>query len=270
VCFKYPDIEQRIARVTDSARTIDDIYSALNNPLAARETRMEVVAWIAVCQFDCRISGGFVRDWIVGGYSSRPSSDIDPTNWITYIHYEGSRDVEKRIPQLNKEFVPNDLDCILPGNGFDMEQFQHCLRRHGFQCKAACNLDRGYLLVLDEHRLPFTVDLISSDMASVFQRYSIVDMDVNNLCIGKDYKRALGMRSDLTRSNLMYPITLETIVENIKQKHFTVLRKDDIKNRVEKMVERGWTQVEAKASDESKQSVDEPLPVSNGDGYGNT
>ena len=92
VCLKYPDIEQRIARVTDGTRTIDDIYSALTGPLATRETRMEVVTWIAVCQFNCRISGGFVRDWIVGGYSSKPSSDIDPSDWIrcnelvTYAH----------------------------------------------------------------------------------------------------------------------------------------------------------------------------------------
>ena len=173
---------------------------------------------------------------------------------IRYIHYKGSKDAEKEIPQLNKEFVPNDLDCILPDDGFNMDQFLHCLHRHGFECEAAYNLDRGYLLVLDQHRLPFTIDLISSGMASIFQRYSIVDMDVNNLCIGKDCKRALGMRSDLTRNNLKSPSTLETIVENIKQKHFTVLHEYDIENRVERMVKRGWTQVAAKPNNEYEYS----------------
>ncbi|CAF5129794.1 unnamed protein product, partial [Rotaria sp. Silwood1] len=57
------DIEERISRITDSKRTRIDLYNATKGIHATRETRMEVVSWIAVCKFDCKIEGGFVRDW---------------------------------------------------------------------------------------------------------------------------------------------------------------------------------------------------------------
>ena len=76
------DIEEKISRVTDSKRTSIELWKALKGSNATRETRMEVVAWIAICQFDCRLEGGFVRDWIVGNYSQRPT--VDPAIWITY------------------------------------------------------------------------------------------------------------------------------------------------------------------------------------------
>ena len=70
------DIEERISRVTDSKRTSIDLYNGVKGSKATRETRMEVVAWIAVCKFDCKLEGGFVRDWIVGNYTQRPTNLI--------------------------------------------------------------------------------------------------------------------------------------------------------------------------------------------------
>jgi hypothetical protein len=58
---RYPNIEKRIDRITD----------------------MEVVAWIVVCKFHCKLKGGFVRDWVVGEYTSRPIGMINnPKGWI--------------------------------------------------------------------------------------------------------------------------------------------------------------------------------------------
>ncbi|CAF3722171.1 unnamed protein product [Rotaria sp. Silwood1] len=59
------DIEERISHITDSKQTRIDLYNATKGIHATRETRMEVVSWIAVCKFDCKIEGGFVRDWVV-------------------------------------------------------------------------------------------------------------------------------------------------------------------------------------------------------------
>ncbi|CAF1923201.1 unnamed protein product [Rotaria magnacalcarata] len=81
---RYPDVEKRIARVTDSKRRIDDLLAAISGPQAARETRMESVAWITVCHFTCCIFGGFARDWIVSGYNSKPATHQHPTTWIKY------------------------------------------------------------------------------------------------------------------------------------------------------------------------------------------
>jgi hypothetical protein len=47
------DIEERISHITDSKRTPIDLYNGAKGAKAKRETRMEVVAWIAVCKFDC-------------------------------------------------------------------------------------------------------------------------------------------------------------------------------------------------------------------------
>ncbi|CAF4627520.1 unnamed protein product, partial [Rotaria magnacalcarata] len=46
---------------------------------------MEVVAWIAVCLFSCKLEGGFVRDWVIGNYTARPANLTgNPKAWISY------------------------------------------------------------------------------------------------------------------------------------------------------------------------------------------
>ncbi|CAF1197289.1 unnamed protein product [Adineta steineri] len=45
---------------------------------------MEVVAWIAVCKFNCNLEGGFVRDWIVANERVRPAPEIQPSNWVQF------------------------------------------------------------------------------------------------------------------------------------------------------------------------------------------
>jgi hypothetical protein len=251
---QYSDIEERIARVSDSQRKNDDLLSALNGPLATRETRMEVAAWIAVCQFNCRIFGGFVRDWIVGGYSSQPSRDIDPSTWITYDRYHDKQNGAQRLPHLHKEVVPNDIDCYLPDNDFDIDQFLKSLRKYGIECTVICKIWRGYVLLLDENRSPFTMDLILAHSALKLHRYRILDIDVNNLCVEKDYQRSLGLRTDLIPSKQKYLVDLETIVDKIKNKRFTVLRDFDIEDRIEKMTIRGWTQISTESEDEYEHS----------------
>ncbi len=62
----YPEIEKKISLITDNQRTLVDLYKGVKSTKATRETRMEVVAWIAVCKFQCKLEGGFVRDWVVG------------------------------------------------------------------------------------------------------------------------------------------------------------------------------------------------------------
>ncbi|CAF1652229.1 unnamed protein product [Didymodactylos carnosus] len=58
-------IEQRIANITDSKLTQADLWYRVHSQEVTRETRMEIVAWTAVCKFHCKLEGGFVRDWIL-------------------------------------------------------------------------------------------------------------------------------------------------------------------------------------------------------------
>ncbi len=58
---------------------------------------MELVAWILINQYDCILKGGFVRDYIVGGYTIVPVQNIF-----------------KGCTILNDDIVPKDLDILLP------------------------------------------------------------------------------------------------------------------------------------------------------------
>ena len=228
------DIEERIARVTDSKRTAVDLYNGAKGAKAIRETRMEVVAWMAVCKFDCRLEGGFVRDWIVGHNTQRPTNKTNPKNWIESM---------TPVPMIDKEVVPCDLDCHLPSHAyFDINKFQDELYKYGITCTVSRE-DWRYVLLFDENETtgPFTMDLIEPHVALTHDR---IDFDVNNLSLEKDYTHEIGMRIDVTQKP--YSIELETIVDNIKKKQFRVLRPDDaqLKIRKTKMIDsRGWKEI---------------------------
>jgi len=237
---KCRDIEERIARVTDSRRTPIDLYNGTKGARATRETRMEVVAWIAICKFDCRLEGGFVRDWIVGHYTARLSSgSTNPNDWI---------DRTAKVPAIKKEIVPCDLDCHLPSHAyFDIQKFEDELYKYGIICSVKRENWR-YVLLVDEHEPtgPFTMDLIEPHIALAQDR---IDFDVNNLFVEKDYTHEFGMRIDITESP--YSIELETIIENIQNKRFQVLRPRDVRmeDRIEKMINvRGWKKIDAELS----------------------
>ncbi|CAF4058756.1 unnamed protein product, partial [Adineta steineri] len=71
-----------------------------------------------------------------------------------------------------------------------------------------------------------------------------IDFDVNNLSLEKDYTHELGMRVDIQQRP--YSIEIETIVDNIKNKRFQILRPIDhfLIERIDKMVNiRQWTQL---------------------------
>jgi hypothetical protein len=196
---------------------------------------MEVVAWIAVCKFDCRLEGGFIRDWIVGNYTAKPSGD--PSTWISY----NTNPAGEAIPFLNKDLIPSDLDCHLPSHKyFDIDKFLDNLHKYQIECKVVRE-DWRYILLLDVNSKtgPFTMDLIEPHVALTQDR---IDFDVSNLSLEKDYTKELGMRVDIQHKP--YSIELETIVHNIKNKRFQVLRPIDggIKFRIQKMQNRGWTQ----------------------------
>lgn len=230
------EMEARIARITDLDRTIVDLYKGVKGSKASRETRMEVVAWIAVCKFDCKVEGGFIRDWIVGGCTARPNSVAsNPRSWISY---------NGKIPYLDKEVVPCDLDCHLPSHAyFDIEKFQDELYKYDISV-TYFREDWRYVLLLDENAStgPFTMDLIEPHVALTHDR---IDFDVNNLYVEKNYTHELGMRIDIEHGP--YRIELEKIIENIKSKRFQVLRQIDnnLAARIKKMIGvRGWTKID--------------------------
>ncbi|CAF1615408.1 unnamed protein product, partial [Didymodactylos carnosus] len=181
------------------------------------------------------LEGGFVRDWVVGNYTSRPANPSpSPKDWIEYSN---------NLPYLNKEVVPADLDCHLPTHAyFDIEKFQDELHKYHITCKVY-RQDWRYVLLIDEDvpTGPFTMDLIEPHVALTQDR---IDFDVNNLSLEKEYTHELAMRVDIQQRP--YLIELEAIVDNIKNKRFQILRPIDyrLEERVDKMVNiRHWTQL---------------------------
>ncbi|CAF4138931.1 unnamed protein product [Rotaria sp. Silwood2] len=232
-CF---DIEEKISRITDNKRTSIELWKRLKGSKATRESRMEVVAWIAICKFDCRLEGGFVRDWVVGNYSARPSED--PSTWLHFTPNAAGTP----LPYLNKDFIPSDLDCHLPLHKyFDIDKFLDNLHKYQIEYKVFRE-DWRYIILLDENTKtgPFTMDLIEPHVALTHDR---IDFDVSNISLEKDYTKELGMRVDITYKP--YSIELETIVDNIKNKRFQILRPIDkyVQARIDKMENRGWTQL---------------------------
>ena len=238
VRYKYLDVEERISHVTNSKRTPIDLWNGLEGPDATRETRMEVVAWFAVCEFGCKLEGGFVRDWIVGKYVDRPKGKYaDPSTWIS----RESNAAGQKIPIMNKAVIPTDLDCHLPiFTYFDIDKFLDIMHRYQIECEAIREQWR-YILLFDEHAKtgPFTMDLIEPHVALTHDR---IDFDVSNLFVEKDYTKELGMRVDI--ESVPYSIELETVVDRIHHKQLQILRPrdDTLEQRINKMVNiRGWS-----------------------------
>ncbi|CAF1115266.1 unnamed protein product, partial [Adineta ricciae] len=224
------DMESRIKQVTDDTLTSVDLWPSVRGLKATRETRMEVVAWIAVCLFRCKLEGGFVRDWIVANQSARPPASVLPQQWVQFSH---------KIPVIDKAVIPSDLDCHLPlEHPFDIDQFLDEIHKYHIQTEVF-RQDWRYVLLFDRNYPtgPFTMDLIEPHVALTQNR---IDFDVNNLYVIRGFCAELGQRVNLR--DPPFSIDLEQIVDSIKNKRFRVLRPDDtiVGKRKLKMLERGW------------------------------
>lgn len=228
-------MEDRIARVADSKLTQADLWPSVYGSMVTRESRMEVIAWIAVCRFNCRLEGGFVRDWVVANERVRPPPTIQTSEWVKF-------DTKTGNPFLLEELVPSDLDCKLPSNCyFDLENF--CDEVKQFEMiPQIYRYTSSYRLLFDQYHPtgPFLLDLFEP-YKNV--RFNIPDLDVNNLCIERDQCTTLSQCVDLIEPS--YSLHLTQTVESIKRKEFHVLASinEGIVKRINKMTTRGWTQI---------------------------
>jgi hypothetical protein len=183
-------IRARIARVTDPERPKHDVWDAACSARRTRESRMEVVAWIAITEFEMLLEGGFVRDWIVRGAAERDPATPSPKNWAT-------RDPTTCVYELNKLVTPADLDMHLPHNkefeigvfaakilnyGISIDYYKFDGWRHLFMCDVGSPTG------------PFSMDLIEPHIAVVQDR---LDFDVSNITCVRGYTAELGMRVTL-------------------------------------------------------------------------
>jgi hypothetical protein len=222
---------ERLRRVTDSQRSELDLWRWSKGKEATRATRMEVVAWVALCQFDCRLEGGFVRDWVVRGEEMAPPG-VSMDKWLEW-------DKHRKRFEVVKGVTPTDLDMELSSKYFPVQKFRNALHKLGYSTELQ-QFSLGYNLIVDRYAPtgPFTMDLVYPHQVATHDR---VDFDVNNLYCIKDFTHELGMRVDIS-----HHVTLATIIEHVKNKELLVMKTWDfiMEERIAKMVgTRGWKNV---------------------------
>eukprot|EP00667_Euglena_gracilis_P000291 EG_transcript_291 len=217
---RHADIRDRIRRVTDSERRVTDLWAAVNGPEAARMSRMEVVAFLAVTRFEACLWGAFVRDWVVGGWSTPLlSNDGAPEGTST--------------PKVDLWLSPHIY--------FDLQSFLSQLSNLGLEITSVNENPRCVAIEFDAGGTsqfgPFTAELTFPHMACCHVQ---LDLDVNNLYLVKDATQAIGLRLPLPW------LSVPKILNRIQQRRFVVCkqRDADVANEVQKMVAQGWTEEE--------------------------
>lgn len=205
-------MKQRIDLIVNPRDAIDawkSVHSATTRGgTPMRERLMEIVAWLLVSKFKCRLEGGFVRDWVVAGQHSRPST---PLPWVTFK--------ATGIPVLDPALTPADLDVQLPMRFFSMRFFRDRLFQLGITiAKTISEPWRTLLVFFPDTENVFTVDLIEPHVAAT---HDAIDFDVNNMYLTKEVL-GIGLRVDVTDEPLL--LSLESHVENAQRKHALVLR----------------------------------------------
>ena len=77
---EYQAFKKRLHNVTAEDLSEEYIFEMTMGKEATRESRMEAVTRIALQTFECRVVGGFVRDWIVNGDCKHPQQP--PATWV--------------------------------------------------------------------------------------------------------------------------------------------------------------------------------------------
>jgi hypothetical protein len=211
----------------------------VDGPTATRESRMSVVARIAILDFNCRISGGFLRDWIVRGERQHPATPPGGANrfnndWLMtvapgvgFIKYD-----------MQEGVIPKDLDAELPHDEyFDVARFIGEVRKAGITVDHYEHVAQRHVFVFEADRGPFTMDCIEHHFAAL---HAMADFDANLLTVMSPCEDLVGLKA------AHGGLDVDTIIGRILKKELLQLKSDDptMIKRVQKMEARGWTVVD--------------------------
>ena len=107
-------------------------------PDASREQKMEVVSRLLIRKFKCKVTGGFIRDWVINGQQLAPVG-VAFENWIEKSSFGGWEMVEGVVPKdIDVELAPDaDFDvvrfiCHVRACGISVDVYEHKPQRHCF------------------------------------------------------------------------------------------------------------------------------------------
>ena len=239
------DFRARLRFVTEPNVDPLKIWELAQGPYATRETRMMVVARISILNFECRVSGGFVRDWIVRGFSKHPPNKPDPLNpsslwdndWVgpagnVFIQYD-----------MKEGVIPKDIDAELPCDKyFDVYRFISDVRAAGIEVDYHQYVAQRHVFIFDVKTGPFTVDFVDFHFAML---HTMADFDVNMLALMSPCENLVGLKVEASESGGA-ALSVDSIIGNILSEKLVVMRPRDnlVMGRIDKMKSRGWKLVE--------------------------
>mmetsp|Transcript_34674 Transcript_34674/g.72727 ORF Transcript_34674/g.72727 Transcript_34674/m.72727 type:complete len:1069 (-) Transcript_34674:659-3865(-) len=225
---------ERLHTVTALQLSEIKVFLKCEGPQATRESRMEIVARIAVQVFGCKLCGGFLRDWIVNGEREHLPGPFE--DWIEqpaggYTRFE-----------IKAGVIPKDLDLELPMEKyFDVGRFVSEVRQCGITVDYHEHIAQRHVFLLEKGRGPFTVDLIEPHFAVL---HTLADFDVNTMCVVA-YQDLIGLKMTYKQSDGR-ELNVDDVITNCRRKHFITMQhvgSNIMQIREKKMIDRGWTKL---------------------------
>ena len=225
------EFRERLHTVTAQELSQTKLFLKCQGPHATRETRMEVVARIAVQTFGCKLCGGFLRDWIVNGERKHPPTPLK--DWVeepagTFTKYEIAEGV-----------IPKDLDLELPMEKyFDVGRFVSEVRQCGIMVDHHEHIAQRHVFLMEQERGPFTVDLVEPHFAVL---HTLADFDVNTMCVVA-YPDLIGLKMRY-RLEDGTELSVDDVVANCRQRQLYGMQAAGggaMAVREKKMTDRGW------------------------------
>jgi hypothetical protein len=132
-----------------------DAVMFVHRPDAGREQKMEVVSRLLIRKFKCKLTGGFIRDWVINGDSARPHG-VPVERWIALDRFGGWEMTHDGV-------VPKDLDVELELDAhFDVVMFVSLVRDCGISVDFYEHKPQRHCFVFDRLVGPFTVDIVGN------------------------------------------------------------------------------------------------------------
>ena len=243
----YAAFKRRLHNITAEELSEEEMWEMTRGKDATRESRMEAVTRIALQTFDCRVVGGFVRDWIVNGERKHPPKHVRPRDWVEIgKDYEAKQPPDKPSSKAwikwdfkdDIEVVPKDLDIELMTQYFDVNRFIQEVTDCGIVVDHHEHIPQRHIFLFDKETGPFTADFIEPHFAAL---HTVGDFDVNCMCVSR-FPDQIGLKMKYTSHNTE-TLDVNKVIANCRQHQLVPMQhptsSGTMTTRSEKMAKRG-------------------------------
>lgn len=239
--IKFESIRERVRDIANPYRDFHEIVVECQNPLLSRTRRMVNAAWILVCMFNCRLWGGFVRDWVLRGETSAPKAGIQRSHRVE-MDPGGGNIFFASLTNMD-QFSPRDMDVIVPPSGLDVDLLKSTFAQVGITLREITINQRRYMtyLIADEDSAtgPFEIELTFSWAPPLWHFFS---NDVSTLELRKFNSQTLYWRVPFHN---VYGDLNEVIQRAVKREMCSVSYYPNDCSAL-KLIKRGWHLLEVK------------------------